>query len=276
LQNFPNPVTDQATIGLYIPDKDKVSLTVTDVLGHRLITSERMLEKGYHLFLFAPAGEKLYFFTAGWKGISKTIKILNAGLVSGRPCSLEYSGFVNNDTPKLKSSSDVQEFPFSPGDMLMFIGYADTLESGFIDAPETSQDYVFQFATNIPCPGLDSLYYDGRWYHTIQIFSQCWMKENLDVGTMIPGTQTQTDNGILEKYCYADQEVNCTKTGGLYIWEEMMQYTTLKGVQGICPEGWHPPRPMKSGRSWKVLPTAITELAITSGTRRISGVSMPV
>lgn len=247
-QNFPNPVSDRATIGVYVPERDKVSLTVTDVLGHRLISSERILEKGYHSFLFTPAGEKLYLFTATWKGTTRTIKILTTGSGSGRLCSLEYTGCINNEIP-LKSSSEIQEFPFSPGDMLMFIGYADTLESGFIDSPETSQDYVFQFATNIPCPGLDSLYYEGRWYHTIQIFSQCWMKENLNIGTMIIGTETQTDNGIVEKYCYANQEVNCTKTGGLYIWEEMMQYTTLQGGQGICPEGWHLP----TDEEWKIL-----------------------
>jgi uncharacterized protein (TIGR02145 family) len=221
---------------------------VTDVFGRRLITSERMLEKGYHSFLFTPAGDKLYLFTATWKGGSRTIKILNAGSGLTSICSLEYTGYIKNDIP-LKSSSDIQEFPFSPGDMLMFIGYADTLESGFIDSPETSQDYVFQFAVNIPCPGLDSLNYEGKWYHTIQVFSQCWMKENLDVGTMITGTLTQTDNGVLEKYCYANQEVNCSKTGGLYIWEEMMQYTALPGGRGICPEGWHLP----TDEEWKIL-----------------------
>ena len=52
-----------------------------------------------------------------------------------------------------------------------------------------------------PCPGLDSINYSGQWYHTVQIDSQCWFKENLNVGRMILGTQDQTDNGILEKYC---------------------------------------------------------------------------
>jgi uncharacterized protein (TIGR02145 family) len=250
-QNYPNPVKDRATIGVFVPERDKVCLSVTDVLGRRLITTERMLEKGYHSFLFTPSGEKLYLFTATWKGAGRTIKILHSASGSGRNCSLEYTGSEHND-PSLKSSSDIQEFPYSPGDMLMFIGYNDTLESGFIDSPETSQDYVFQFATNIPCPGLDSLYYEGRWYHTIQVLSQCWMKENLDAGTMITGTQTQTDNGILEKYCYANQEINCSKTGGLYTWEEMMKYTVPEGGQGICPVDWH----IAIDEEWKILESA--------------------
>lgn len=34
---------------------------------------------------------------------------------------------------------------------------------------------------------------------------------------------------------------NCDIYGGLYQWNEMMQYTTIQGQQGICPDGWHLP-----------------------------------
>jgi uncharacterized protein (TIGR02145 family) len=66
---------------------------------------------------------------------------------------------------------------------------------------------------------------------------------------MIPGSQSQLNNLILEKYCYTDNPDSCTKYGGLYQWNEMMQYTTLQGVQGICPLGWHLP----TDKEWKVL-----------------------
>ncbi len=48
-------------------------------------------------------------------------------------------------------------------------------------------------------------------------------------------------NGIIEKYCYDDNTSNCDTYGGLYQWEEMMQYVTTPGAQGICPDGWHLP-----------------------------------
>jgi uncharacterized protein (TIGR02145 family) len=67
------------------------------------------------------------------------------------------------------------------------------------------------------------------------------MKENLDVGTMIPGTQTSVNNGIIEKYCYTDNPAYCASNGALYQWDEAMQYSTTPGVQGICPPGWHIP-----------------------------------
>ena len=85
---------------------------------------------------------------------------------------------------------------------------------------------------------------DSKSYATVQIGTQCWMAENLNIGTRINGSEDQTQNTpteIIEKYCYDDLEANCDTYGGLYQWDEMMQYTTTQGVQGICMEGWHLP-----------------------------------
>ena len=70
---------------------------------------------------------------------------------------------------------------------------------------------------------------------------------------MIHGTMEQSNNGIIEKYCYNNEPDSCTKYGGLYQWNEMMQYTTQQGAQGICPPGWHLP----TDEEWKVLEGAV-------------------
>jgi uncharacterized protein (TIGR02145 family) len=64
---------------------------------------------------------------------------------------------------------------------------------------------------------------------------KCWLKENLNVGTMILSEQNQSDNGLIEKYCYGDLPANCETYGGLYQWREAMQYIATPGTQGICP-----------------------------------------
>ncbi len=86
-------------------------------------------------------------------------------------------------------------------------------------------------------PLLDSR--DGTYYNTIEIGGQCWMAENLNIGTMIQGTVNPSNNGTIEKYCYANQY--CDTYGGFYQWNEMMDYSYTEGAQGICPEGWHIP-----------------------------------
>jgi uncharacterized protein (TIGR02145 family) len=90
---------------------------------------------------------------------------------------------------------------------------------------------------------------DGNVYNTVLIGTQCWMKENLKVGTMINGGQKQTNNGIIEKYCYNNNTANCDIYGGLYQWDEMMGYSATPGVQGICPPDWHIP----TDDEWKIL-----------------------
>ncbi|NWG29540.1 MAG: hypothetical protein HXY48_13560 [Ignavibacteriaceae bacterium] len=89
--------------------------------------------------------------------------------------------------------------------------------------------------------GASKVRYGGKDYNTVLIGNQCWLKENLDVGTMISSEIHSTDNSIVEKYCYDNNPANCDTYGGLYQWNEAMQYVTIEGAQGICPTGWHIP-----------------------------------
>jgi uncharacterized protein (TIGR02145 family) len=251
-QNYPNPVENQTTITQYVPEQGKVDLMITDMLGRQVIHTGRMLDKGYHLFRFSPGIGDLFFFTAHWKEHSSSIKVLHSASVLHQASSLEYIG-SDISSPQPKTTVAVQSFSFTPGDELTYIGYADNLQSGMLDSPSASENFVFQFATNIPCPGTPTITYEGQVYNTIQIFSQCWLKENLNVGEMIPGNQNQTNNNFIEKYCYNNHPDSCTKYGGLYQWNEMMQYAIQEGVQGICPSGWHIP----TDEEWKVLEGAV-------------------
>ncbi len=99
----------------------------------------------------------------------------------------------------------------------------------------------------------DQIYYGGKIYNTVTIGSQTWFKENLDVGTMINSnseSDNQTDNEIIEKYCIGNATNLCnTYRGGLYQWDEAMQYVTTESAQGICPSGWHIP----TTAEWEIL-----------------------
>jgi len=83
---------------------------------------------------------------------------------------------------------------------------------------------------------------------------QCWMGQNLNAGVRINGSVAQTNNSTLEKYCYDDNEANCSVYGGLYLWDEAMNYGSQvsgngPGPLGICPDGWHLP----TDNEWKCL-----------------------
>ena len=113
---------------------------------------------------------------------------------------------------------------------------------------------VISFASGMgqPCPDTPTVEYEGQTYNTVQIGTQCWMAENLNIGTKINSTtggQLQTNNGIIEKYCFNDITAYCDIYGGMYEWREAMQYVTTEGAQGICPIGWHIP----TDNEWKIL-----------------------
>jgi uncharacterized protein (TIGR02145 family) len=82
---------------------------------------------------------------------------------------------------------------------------------------------------------------DGKSYSTVLIGLQCWMAENLNYGNMIQGSISQTNNSTPEKYCFNNDPAQCNVYGGLYQWDEMMNYSSQQGAQGLCPAGWHLP-----------------------------------
>jgi uncharacterized protein (TIGR02145 family) len=81
---------------------------------------------------------------------------------------------------------------------------------------------------------------DDQVYPTVQIGSQCWMAANLNVGEFV--AYPPSNNQIIEKYCPGNFPWNCDLYGGLYRWDEMMNYQTTEGSQGICPDGWYIPK----------------------------------
>lgn len=94
------------------------------------------------------------------------------------------------------------------------------------------------------------------------------MAQNLNYGTRVNGTlstENQSDYDVIEKYCYGDDDANCTTDGGLYQWAEAMHFPSECNSQaladcfssigsphqGICPSGWHIP----SATDWTSLIT---------------------
>ena len=237
-QNYPNPLNDMSEISMYIPRTGTVNMTITDLQGKVIFRTDRQFDRGLHSFRFLPGESNFYVLTAYWNGMTRSIKMLTTGTNEDQGCVLDYVGTISG-VPVLKNSREDN--------------YYFNRQSGIVDTPEENTTYTFQFAKRIPCPGMPAVEYDGQVYNTIQIFSQCWLKENLNVGEMINGAMEQSDNGIIEKFCYNNEPENCTDHGGLYQWQEMMQYTAEEGVRGICPPGWHVPM----DEEWKVLEGAV-------------------
>ncbi len=100
---------------------------------------------------------------------------------------------------------------------------------------------VLIYPATFPCGQLFTDSRNGQVYNTVQIGGQCWMAENLNIGIMIASSIDPSNNGEIEKYCYDDDPTNCDEYGGLYQWDELMEYSTMPESKGICPIGWYIP-----------------------------------
>jgi len=243
-QNYPNPMKGKTTVSLYLPENEDVSITISDIMGRELIHRKYHLDRGTHYFTFFSGKESLYFLTAQVNQKSRTVKMFNSPSHSSISvsCKLDYIG-IGNDFQELKSETNSNNFFFSLGDLLKFTASTGLGERTITSSPTGDQTYYFHY-TGDPCSGAPTVTdIDGNAYNTVQIGTQCWMKENLKTTTYSNGTSipnvTNDDawsNLTTGAYVWYDNDISWKdKYDALYNW-----FTTVD-PNGLCPTGWHVP-----------------------------------
>ncbi|NQV02605.1 MAG: hypothetical protein HQ542_08170 [Bacteroidia bacterium] len=127
-----------------------------------------------------------------------------------------------------------------PGQDTVLINYYYTNAFGCMDS--ASAVISILPSSNHTCGDQYTDMRDHQVYGTLLFGTKCWMTQNLNYGAQIPGTEYQRDNCSPEKFCYNETDANCTSFGGLYQWDELMEYAEVDTVQGLCPPGWHVPK----------------------------------
>ncbi len=267
--NFPNPFDGKTSFTLNVPEKGLIKISVFDLIGREVANFADILDAGSHSFTFDAGNEKYYLLTATSSTASQSIKMMNFG-IGGHLIKLDYQGKA--ESADFKSQKAIRSLDYDLGDQLRFIGYAATTygvgSDVFEDAPQISKTYQFTILEGVPCPGVPTVTdADGNIYKIVQIGDQCWMKENLKVGAMVNGSGEQTNNGIIEKYCYDNDPGNCDVYGGLYQWDEIMQYSTAPTVQGICMNGWHLP----TDDEWTTIINYLSDWEVAGGKMKTTG-----
>jgi uncharacterized protein (TIGR02145 family) len=192
-----------------------------------------------------------------------TITIVNAKpikLKGGIPLSGTYSG------PGVNSITSVFT-PSAAGTGIKAITYSYTNVA--LCSASKSRNIIVQNTPAFTCGNNLTDIRDNSSYATVQIGSQCWLASNLNYGTILASSQDQRDNCIAEKYCYNDNPTNCTNQGGLYQWDELMQYDETPADQGFCPPGWHIP----SENDWNTLFAIYINNAFAGSPLKYSGYS---
>jgi uncharacterized protein (TIGR02145 family) len=243
--NYPNPFQGQTQFYISVEKDQEVVISASDISGKRLAEFRKMMSRGHHQFEFTAERSGVYLIHLIGSGAQTTRRVICTGTSDNCKYEISYKGAQGKDL-QMKFAATPDGFGFTPGDRLRFCGYAKTVPqvrgSDVIeDTPYDIRTYIFDISEGVPCRDIPQLTYEGKVYKTVQIGQQCWMKENLDLGTMIWAGQNQGNNSIIEKYCYNQDPLLCEEYGGLYQWSEMMNYAYNQGPRGICPEGWHIP-----------------------------------
>ncbi len=238
LQIFPNPMAGQSTLTFVTTETGDVAVSIIDLTGKIIEQTKTKVSSGKHSFLISGIHQGMYFLKVTGKSYNFTSKLISNNNLENKPQIAYVSSVANTIGYQSKSTAEIIDMPYTDGDILLFEGNAGQYGNVITDIPTGDKTVTFDF---VLCK--DS---GGNTYSTVQIGTekkviQIWMAENLNVGVRIDGILNQTDNSIIEKYCSADLETNCDIYGGLYQWDEMMQYVTTPGAIGICPAGWHLP-----------------------------------
>ncbi len=239
---YPNPLTHTSTVRLWLPQDEPVALRLFDLPGRKLATFNGLLGAGEHIFTFTPGGENIYMLIAEAPDQRVMQKLINLRPGEGS-CHISYSGYhpVTAGIRKEKSS-----FPWVPGDDLSFFGFTSYGVESIDDNPTQSATYTFNFqAIGLPCIGIPTVTdYNGNIYNTIQLGTQCWMRENLKArnyrnGISIPNVTIKgTWFGLITgaRCWYDNDSAAYAKTyGALYNWY------AVNDSSGLCPIGWHVP-----------------------------------
>jgi uncharacterized protein (TIGR02145 family) len=239
--NFPNPFNPRTRINITLPNRENVKVEVFNLLGQSVAdVIKQTFDAGSNYIDIELNGLPNGFYISRISIGDKYTVVKKLMLIYGSQHLVTGVGTINTHLNKSNNTYLETNLDSLVATSLIigrktFTGLPSFV-SGTLDLGNLTIERY--------CSGTPTVLYEGKTYHTVQIGNQCWLKENLDLGIMINSStsaDSMQNNGILEKYCYENNQSNCTTYGGLYQWNEAMQYVTNEGVQGICPVGWHIP-----------------------------------
>lgn len=182
------------------------------------------------------------FLVVGISSFSQGVIISEQGLTSPNPTSiLDLSSNNKGFLPPRLTNTQINAIPNPPPGL--------TVYNSTVNSLVWFNGTTWVMGSNMDGKSCGTVTYGSKTYTSVVIGTQCWMKENLDIGVAVAGNTNQANNGVIEKYCYNNDPANCNNFGGLYQWGEMMQYSVVPGSRGICPDGWHIP----TDEEWKIL-----------------------
>ena len=261
IQVMPNPFDSKTKVNIYSAENTSAKLEIVDMMGRKYAECNSDLTQGNNYYELTLNTPQTYLFSVHTKFGTRSVKMINTGHAGKN--SISRTGEGKQVAKVLVEST--RSHGFMPGDLMIYTGYSQQGERVFASSPfrheqQTSEEIalLFDIHNDKACPGTPTVTdVDGNIYSTVQIGSQCWMKEDLRTthyadNTPIPLTDEydyESEDPFRKIPTYTDyygEPVDVPEYGYLYNWPAVMHGSASSdadpsGCQGICPDGWHVP-----------------------------------
>lgn len=267
IQVYPNPMQDQAQISFYAKQTGNATLVIYDINGKQVLQTVVNLSQGTQNFRLTGFKQGMCFLNISGENYYYSAKLININSSQANAkIELLGSGKLVNINRNEKSVKETVVMNYNVGDYIHFTGYSGAYTFSVSDVPAYSKTITFCFDTITNCGTITDI--DGNLYNTVQIGTQCWMKENLitsnyNNNTSIPNVTDETEwaSLVTGAWCYYDN-YDFYSYGKFYNW-----YAISTGM--LCPTGWHIP----TDTEWTTLTTYLGGLNVAGGKLKEIGTS---
>jgi len=261
VQFYPNPMKEYSNMEFALTEGGVTNIELFDLAGRKLIQTQNYLNQGRHSYRITGVGNGIYVLkvTAGNYIFSGK---LTSNRKTGELVKIEYQNSIPYKPIPLETKSANSEIimQYNTGDVLKFTGTSGIYSTITTDIPKQSKTLAFTF---IPCTDVD-----GNNYQVLQIGTQFWMSENLNVtkyndGTNIPNGKDDLVRRAINYGAYRnynDKESYATTYGRLYNWHAV-------NTGKLAPKGWQVP----SDDDWSTLIAFMGGEGIAGGKLKATG-----
>jgi len=239
----PNPMLWHTELSFYAEHDGYAQLTIYDMSGKVVLQIRDKYLQGIQRYRVTGLKQGIYFIVIHSESYCHTLKLISLS-PDQNEVEIEYLGSEKSESyvHKSKNLKSVVSMAYTAGDSLQYTGYSCTYTALVTDIPSNSKTIEFIFADSIANCGTVSDV-EGNIYNTVQIGTQCWMRENLRTNkyrnnTSITNVTDATAWASLttEAYCHYNNNIaNVSVYGELYNWYAVVD------SNNICPAGWHIP-----------------------------------
>ena len=268
LRVYPNPMTNNSTLGIIPPVSGEAIVSVYSVTGEAILQLCTNLESTGQEFRLGGLKSGFYLLHVKGNTYQSSCKLFVKGENEGelkleKISSGKESAQLSAQKKNFKDGISIKDMLYKSGDRMKFTAVSGNYSSVLTDIPASDKTISFDFIT---CT--DS---DNQHYPVVKIGNQIWMATNLKttafrngdlIGTTNPANlPTSTHFEPKYQWAFNGNVSNADTFGRIYTWY------AINDNRQVCPSGWHVPTDVE----WTELTDFLGGLNVAGGKLKESG-----